>query len=62
MYLIDYRFKLNSNYTFKKVEDLEVEFKVKDKNNNRYPLTIIDTVTRKETLGVYLALDRNMNY
>ena len=62
MYLTDYRFKLNSIFTFKKVEDIEAELIIKDENNNRQPLTIIDTATGKDTLGVFLAPDRNIHY
>ena len=59
VYPIDFSFDVSGNWSYKSVEDIDVNFTVKDQDNNTTQLPTLNPNVGKETLGVYLAPDGN---
>ena len=59
-YPISFEFKPSGEYYYEKVEDMEHSLTVKDHENIRTELELVDATVGKETLGMFLAPDGNM--
>ena len=60
IYIIDFKFKSNREFTFIPTTDIDEVLQVRDEFDVRQPLQIIDPSMGKETLSIHIALDRNM--
>ena len=60
-YPISFAFKPSGEYYFEKVEDIEGRLSVKNYDNVREDLELVDAHVGKETLGMFLAPDGNMD-
>ena len=61
VYPIAFDFDTRGQWQYKRAEDIEHEFTVKDDRETRQPLSSLNPDVGKETLGVYLAPDGNNN-
>ena len=59
VYPIDFKFDRNGKWQYKKVDEIDFHFTVKDHNNDIHPLRQFEANIGKETLGVILAPDGN---
>ena len=59
-YLLSFKFKPNVEYQYEKVQDLDLESSARNEYIERKIIQSIDTCKGKETLGVVIALDRNI--
>lgn len=59
IYPIEFVFDRKGNPSYKDPNDMNLQFTVKDSQNERQPLRTIHPSSAKETLGVYLAPDGN---
>lgn len=55
VYPINFTFKPNGDYQYEKVEDMDRALTIKDHNNVRQNLHLVDATEEMETLGIYLA-------
>jgi len=60
VYTLSFAFKPNREVQYERIETLDIQLSVKDENNMRQPLTIVNADRGIETLGVCMAPDGNM--
>jgi len=61
IYPISFLFTPTREYIYNKVDSLDIEFLVKDENEYREVLRLIDTEIGMKTLGVYMAPNGNQS-